>query len=578
MKRASSRAWALSILLLATTAAIAAAPRESAGPALGRLEFPVTGSAECQRLFNQGMLEMHSFQYDQAHASFGAALKADAGCAMAAWGDAMAYEHPIWHQRDTAAAKAALARIAPEREKDLSATERAYVAAAHALFDAPDTQAGREAWLEAASRMHGAFPDDDEVALQYTLALIGVHGYDKSHQREQSQAGAIALDVLRRNPEHPGAAHYVIHAFDNPEHAILALPAARSYARIAPAASHALHMPSHTFTHLGMWQEVVASNERAYPASQAEARLLGQPSEDWDWHSYSWLVAARLELGQAARARKLVEDARTLLIAEDSPGFRRSYADIASDYLSQTGRWAEVEALAAPLLAPVRGEGADGRGPVACAEHAPGGGGEERPPYVLAARLFAHAMRAEAALHAGDAATAEARAQDILTVKEQMAPWAKMGRTRGSASAAAYAAEVQARAALLRQRTAESEKRALEAITQSVQLADSSPISGPAFELTARERLAETLLAVGKPAEALAEYERVADARPNRALSLLGAARAARAAGDATKERAHYHALAELWKDADADLPALAEVRAGAGERRAAAQPGALNR
>jgi tetratricopeptide (TPR) repeat protein len=180
-------------------------------------------------------------------------------------------------------------------------------------------------------------------------------------------------------------------------------------------------------------------------------------------------------------------------------------------------------------------------------------------------------MRAEAALHSGDAATAEARAQDILAVKEQMAPWAKMGRARWSANATAYVAEVQARAALLRQRTAESEKRALDAITESVRLADSSPIAGPAFELTPRERLAETLLAVGKPAEALAEYERVADERPNRALSLLGAARAARAAGDAAKERAHYQALAELWKDADADFPALAEVRAGVGERRAAA-------
>ena len=568
MKPGDLLRWALSVPLVVAADAIPVTALDSATPALGRLEFRITGSPECQRLFDRGMLEMHSFQYDQAHASFGAALKADAGCAMAAWGDAMACEHPIWSQRDAARAKTALARVTAEREKALTSKERAYIAAAHALFETTDAKAGLEAWLQAAAGMHAEFPNDDEVALQHALALIGVHGYDKSHQREQSEAGALALDVLGRHPDHPGAAHYVIHAFDNPEHAILALPAARRYAQIAPAASHALHMPSHIFTHLGMWPAVVASNERSYAASQAEARALGQPSEEWDWHSYSWLVAAHLELGQWASARKLVDDARAQLLTEDSPGLRGGYADVARNYLAQTGRWADADALTAPLLAVIRGEGVEGKGPVACAEHAPGGGGEERGPYVLMARVFAHGMRAEAALHTGDAAAAEARGQDIGRVIEQMAPWAK-SRARWQAIAAAYAAEIKARAALLRERTAETEKGALDAIAQSVQLTDTSPISGPAFDLTPRERRAEALLAAGKPAEALAEYERVVESRPKRALSLLGAARAARAAGDPAKERAHYQALADLWRDADPDLPVLAEVRAGGGQRRA---------
>ncbi len=570
MKPAHLPRFAWAPIVLAACVAFADGAREPATPALGSLDFPITGSPECQRLFRRGMLEMHSFQYDQAHASFGAALKADPGCAMAAWGDAIACEHPIWSQRDAARAKAALLRITPEREKPLTSKERAYIAAAHALFESTDGKAGLEAWLLAAARMHAEYPRDDEVALQHALALISVYGYDKAHQREQSEAGAIALDVLGRRPDHPGAAHYVIHAFDNPEHAILALPAARRYAEIAPAASHALHMPSHTFTHLGMWREVVASNERSYAASQAEASALGQPSENWDWHSYSWLVAAHLELGQRASARKLVEDARTQLAAEDSPGLRRDYADVARNYLAQTGRWTEAEALAAPLLAPVRGEGVDGNGPVACAEHAPGGGGEERGPYVLVARRAAHGMRAEAALHTGDADAAEARAEDMVKVTEQMAPWTKTGRARPQVIAAAYAAEIKARAALLRERTAENEKGALGAIRKSVELTDPHPIAGPAFDLTPRERLAEALLAAGKPAEALAEYERVVDARPNRALSMLGAARAARAAGDPAKERAHYQALADLWRDADPDLPMLAEIREGAGTRNAA--------
>jgi tetratricopeptide (TPR) repeat protein len=576
MKQASFLLRATSLLLLAAAPAAFAAsgPAKATGPALGQLDFPVTGSPECQRLFRQGMLEMHSFQYDQAHASFGAALKADAGCAMAAWGDAMAYTHPVWAERDLAKAKAALARIVPERENALTPRERAHIAVARALYESADAKAGLSAWLAAVARMRTEYPDDDEVALQHALALIAVHGYDKTRQREQSEAGALALDVLSRRPDHPGAAHYIIHAFDNPEHAILALPAARTYARIAPAAAHAVHMPSHTFVHLGMWRDVVPSNVRAYASSQDAARALGQSPDKWDWHSYSWLVAAHLELGQPGRARKLVDDARALLATDDSAELRFGYADIARNYLAQTGRWAEAEALAAPLLAPIRGEGTGAGGPPACAEHAPGGSGEERPPFVHIARIGAHTMRAEAALRTGDAAAAEARANDIAAVVEQMKPWAKTGRMSRSATiSTAYAGEIRARAGLLRARTPETEKQALDAIAQSVQLTDPIPISGPAFSLTARERLAEALLTAGKPAEALAEYERVVEARPNRALSLLGAARAARASGDTAKERAHYRALADLWTDADADLPVLAEVRAGAGGERRAAVP-----
>ena len=128
------------LLLAAATSASAASAPDKAASELGQLDFPVTGSPECQRLFRQGMLEMHSFQYDQAHASFGAALKADAGCAMAAWGDAMAYQHPVWGERDVAKGKAALARIA--REDTLTPRERAHIAAARALYDAADTKAG----------------------------------------------------------------------------------------------------------------------------------------------------------------------------------------------------------------------------------------------------------------------------------------------------------------------------------------------------------------------------------------------------------------------------------------------------
>ena len=228
----------------------------------GHIDFPVTGSPKCQARFTEGMLALHSFLYDQAHETFASALDAtpaDGPCAMAAWGDAMTHDHPLWGERDVPKARAALLRVTSEEA--LTPKERAYLATARALFATDDEDAAHAAWVASAAKMHQDYPDDDEVALQYALALMAAHGL--RDVRRAVEAGALALDVFHRHPDHPGAAHYVIHAFDSSDHAILAVPAARAYARIAPDAGHALHMPSHTFTHLGMWNEVVPSNERA---------------------------------------------------------------------------------------------------------------------------------------------------------------------------------------------------------------------------------------------------------------------------------------------------------------------------
>src|SRR5262249_50155454 len=176
---------------------------------------------------------------------------------------------------------------------------------ARALFAADDLKEANAEWLRRAAQMHLDFPEDDEVALQHALALLAVYGYDPTHVEGQMEAGAIALGVLQRRPNHPGAAHYAIHAFDSREHAVVAAPAARIVARVAPAAGHALHMPSHTLVLLGMWPEVVPSNERAFAASVAWERSRGHTSSSFDWHSHSWLVAAHLELGQYGRARQV---------------------------------------------------------------------------------------------------------------------------------------------------------------------------------------------------------------------------------------------------------------------------------
>ena len=359
---------------------------------------------------------------------------------------------------------------------------------------------------------------------------------------------------------------YAIHAFDSPEHAILALPAARLYARIAPAGSHALHMPSHVFTQLGMWRDVVPSNEQAYAASVAWEKSRGHTPSEYDWHSYSWLVAAHLELGQRAVAQKLVDAAAALLVAakDDSSLLRDNYFLMVTNYVSQTGRWGEVEARMAPVLAPAFDEGSTA-GQVACAMHAPGGKGTSRPPTVLIDRLDADFFRAEAAIRLGDEATAVKRLADARAVRAQMAPWQKALSADWFKGWDEYGETLLARAHAAKP-SAAAQKKAIEALESYIKQRPGGSDSGPAMKRTVRELLGEALLAAGKPKEALAQFEKVLYARPNRALALLGAARAAKAAGDAQKARAHYGALAELWKDADADLPELAEVKAGAND------------
>jgi hypothetical protein len=482
---------------------------------LGQLDFPVTGAPDCQRHFRDGMLAMHSFLYDQAEGSFDSALAADSHCAMAAWGKAMTHDHPIWNERDAAKGRAALAAVT--NEDALTPKERAYLATARAAFAKDGNKEAHLAWLEGAAAMHRDYPDDDEVALQHALALLAAYGYKRDHVREQMEAGALALGVFARRPEHPGAAHYVIHAFDSREHAILALPAAQTYARIAPAASHALHMPSHTFVSLGMWREVVPSNERAYAASVAWEKSRGHTPSKYDWHSYSWLVEAHLELGQPSEARKLLDDAAVLLAAakDDSGNLRRSYEGIVGGYVAQTGKWSEADALLAPVFARAFDEGETGSGHV-CAQHAPGAGGEVKWPAVIDARLWAARVRAEASVRARDAAAVDKRIADIRALRAELGPWKSMILPHFNATWDATEAELLARAHAGPKPRPDAEKNVIAALEKLEVVQGEDDTMGPAFDLTAHELLGERLLTDGKAKEALAEYEKDLGERPNR--------------------------------------------------------------
>lgn len=264
---------------------------------LGTIEFKTSGSPEAQKEFLHGVLLLHSFEYPDARASFIKAEQLDPNFAMAYWGEAMTYNHPIWMQRDRDNAIAALNKLAPTREQRLQKAptqrEKDFLNAVEILFEDGVKKERDLAYAEAMEQMYRKYPDDLEAASFYALALLG----SSENSRDiptYMKAAAVAEEVFAKNPQHPGAVHYLIHSYDDPVHAPLGLRAARVYARIAPSAVHALHMPSHIFLALGMWDDVESSNDASWKASKFKS-----------YHAAHWLEYAYLQQGKFAEAREL---------------------------------------------------------------------------------------------------------------------------------------------------------------------------------------------------------------------------------------------------------------------------------
>ena len=235
-------------------------------PKLGRLSFPNSGSKTAQPAFIRGVLLLHSFEYEDAAAAFRDAQRADPSFALAYWGEAMTHNHPVWNEQDLDSARAILGRLAPTAEaralKARTARERAWLETGEILYGDGEKPRRDTLYSAALDRLTMSYPDDREARLFYALSLMGLSQAVRNIPAYM-RAGAIAQDVFLANPEHPGAAHYIIHAFDDAQHAPLGLRAARAYSKIAPGADHAQHMTSHIFLGLGMWEETVAANEVA---------------------------------------------------------------------------------------------------------------------------------------------------------------------------------------------------------------------------------------------------------------------------------------------------------------------------
>ena len=319
---------------------------------LGKVNFTISCSVSAQKQFNRAVAWLHSFEYEEAEKAFTQVTFTDQKCGMGYWGIAMSNYHPIWVPPTAEELKKGWDAIEKARSVGArTARERDYIAAIEVFYkdaDKLDHRARAFAYREAMERLYRRYPKDREAAVFYALTLIatGMMANDKSYTNEK-KAAEILKRVLAAEPEHPGVTHYLIHGYDFPPLAALALPAARSYAKIAPASAHAQHMPSHIFTRLGLWQEAIQSNLDAVSSAKAYAirnHLVGA----WDeqLHAMDYLAYAYLQSGQDKQARRVVDELNRIQRAEPE-NFKVAYAfsAIPARYALERRRWSEAASL-----------------------------------------------------------------------------------------------------------------------------------------------------------------------------------------------------------------------------------------
>lgn len=321
------------------------AAKENAAAHLGEVQFEVTGAPEAQSHFKEGLLLLHSFEYADARTAFEKAQEIDPSMAMAHWGEAMTYNHSLWRNQDTEKAQAALRSLGETTEERMakagSELERDFLHAAENLFFSEGEKFERDrAYAEWLSQLYEKYPGNHEVAAFYALSLLGAVPVGRDEEA-YGRSARIAQGILGENPNHPGALHYLIHSYDDPGHAHLAKLAADSYSEVAPDAAHALHMPSHIYVALGMWDEVVASNIASYEASVKRMQRLELDNDGRSYHAFAWLLYGYLQQGQFDRAQAIMEDMVRYTEEKPSRGARSYLIEMKGSYLVQTGRWNE---------------------------------------------------------------------------------------------------------------------------------------------------------------------------------------------------------------------------------------------
>ena len=309
----------------------------------GMTNFEATGAAEAQPAFLRGLLQLHNFEYPDARASFQEALAIDPDFCMAYWGEALSWEHGFWRRTDPEQSRAVLQRMGPTPEARAARMgtqrEKDYLASIEILFGEGTQDERNLAYRDALRALHEKYPDDLDAAAFYALyILVEANGRDYA---KYMRAGAIAEEILEKNPLHPGALHYAIHSYDDPVHAPLGLRMARDYIRVAPSAVHALHMGSHIYFALGMWEEGTDRNIRSFEESRARQADLDDLYDNQGYHALTWLIYSLTQQGERERAREglaLIEK-QVEMHGSDSPVPRANYVAARASYIVDTQEW-----------------------------------------------------------------------------------------------------------------------------------------------------------------------------------------------------------------------------------------------
>lgn len=480
----------------------------------GGVHFPTSCKKEVQGQFDQGVAMLHSFWYEEAKKAFTGVVQRDPECAMGYWGIAMSFYHPLWEPPDNATLKrgwtyAARAKKAARK----NSREKEYLSAIETFYKDSDRipHAVRVvAYAKAMEQIHLHYPDDLEGSIFYALALDAAASPTDKTYTNQKKAGEILSKALAEAPDHPGVAHYLIHSYDSPELATQALAAARSYAKLAPAVPHALHMPSHIFTRLGLWKESVESNQESIAAAkryETQTKMAGA----WDQrlHAMDYLVYAYLQQGEDAEARAvLMELSRIKKTVPENLSAAYASASIPARYTLERRQWAEAASL---LVAPSRFRAAE------------------------AITHFAHAVGSARIRRAADA-------DEAITMLKSLHK--EMVDAKEDYWAAQIEVYIQEAGAWVEFQDGTRE-RAVAHMRAAVDLEERSgkhPMT-PGPIIPAREMLGDLLLQLDETAEALTEFETSLQSAPNRFYALYGAARAAERGEDFEKALGYYQKL-----------------------------------
>jgi hypothetical protein len=507
--------------------------RPAAVEKFGDVDFPTSCKPAIQADFNRSVAILHSFWYERARSEFEKVAAGDPACAMAYWGIAMTYWHPLWAPPDqgdlekgaAAAEKAASLRAKTQRERE-------YIAAVNAYYHDWQNYKPHQravAYNVAMEKVYKDYPKDIEAQCFYALSLDAAALPSDTTYANQKKAGAILEKVFRTHPNHPGAAHYIIHSYDYPSLAAKALPAARRYASIAPAAAHALHMPSHIFTRLGLWQDSVHSNLASIAAAK-QALARGQEGLGDELHAIGFLSYAYLQLGQYKAAQGVLADFRVMLMmgTRVEPGeVKGKEATVRLQIALERHAWKQAAQIAMP-------------------EHA-----DTETQAVVA---WANAL--------GAARSGDAPAAQEAVAKLQSLYVNGLGRDNSGQGIHYGEMELAEARAWLAQAEGKPDQAVslMKAIVEKVQSGKADGLIYPPL-VPAREQLGDLLLAQKHPAEALAQYEIDLKDAPNRFDGIYGAARAAELAGDKVVARRYFAELVKLGGHADADVAAIQQAR-----------------